>query len=166
MYFSKLPDMLYSLPVNGRETTFVVKDITANSRILNEVINNISLYDEYDIIDGESPETISTKVYGSPKYHWILMIANGKYDYSTDFPLDYLRLMAYVVSKYGEENVNNIHHYENENGLWVSDNYPSARPISNLTHEENINESKRRIRIISKQLVQQISNELEGMFRT
>lgn len=157
--------MLYSFPVNGQEKVFLVRDITANSRILKEVIDNISLYDEYDIVDGESPEVISTKVYGSPKYHWVLMIANGKYDYANDFPLDYPRLLQFVKDKYGEENINEIHHHEDENGYWVNSDYPLARPITNLIHEESVNESKRRIRIISKQLIQQITSELEGLFR-
>lgn len=163
-YFKKLPDMLYDLPVNGKDTTFLVKDITANIRIISDVLSNITLYDEYDIVDGETPEIISQKFYGTSKYHWVIMIANDKYDYSTDFPLTFNRLEDYVKDKYGEDNLYSIHHYEDEYGNIVNSDYPNSIPVTNLDYEGSVNETKRRIKIIDKSLIQKITNELESLF--
>lgn len=161
MYFSKLPEMYYNFPIKDRDTLMVVRDITANVRVVKEVLQNITLYDEYDIVDGETPEIISSKLYGSPLYHWALMVANDKYDYRNDFPLPYDRLEQFAKDKYGEDKIYDIHHYENEEGYVVNSDHPNATPISNLDYEDNVNESKRRIKVVSVQILQQIINEFE-----
>lgn len=159
MYFKKFPEMLYNFPIGGKEKVIVVRDITVNVRVLKKVLENISLYDTYDIVSGETPEIVSAKLYGSSQYHWALMIANQRFDYIADWPLTYDRLEQYCIDKYGVDNVQMIHHYENAEGFVVDSSYPMATPISNLTYEDRINESKRSIKIISKQLLEQIVNE-------
>jgi hypothetical protein len=86
MYFKEFPDMLYDFKYGKKTKTSIVKDITRNVRIRRDLLSNITLYDEYDIIDGETPEIIAEKIYGNAEYHWIVMLSNGKYDYLTDFP--------------------------------------------------------------------------------
>ena len=161
MYFNKLPEMLYNFKVGNTEKVYVVRDITVNVRMLNEVLQNVTLYDEYDIVDGETPEVISEKLYGSPTYHWAIMIANQKFDYTADFPLPYDRLQQYVIDKYGD--LNTIHHYEDPAGNVVNSDTVSSTPISNIMHEEKLNEAKRRIKVISKTLLQQITNEFDNI---
>lgn len=84
---------------NATKTT-VVKDITRNARIKKEILSNISLYDEYDIVDGETPEIISEKFYGTPEYHWVIMIANEKYNHISDFPLQETYLQKHIATYY------------------------------------------------------------------
>lgn len=165
MYFSKLPEIYYNFPVGDRDTLMVVRDITANVRVVKEVLQNITLYDEYDIIDGETPEIISSKLYGSPAYHWTIMIANDKYDYRSDFPLPYDRLEQFVKEKYGEEQMYVIHHYENEEGYIVNSDHPNATPISNMDYEDTVNEAKRRIKVVSVEILQQIINEFDLLMK-
>jgi hypothetical protein len=160
-YFNKLPQMLYNFPIGGSEKMVIVRDITANVRVVKAVLDSITLYDEYDVIDGETPEIVSEKVYGSPEYHWAVMIANLRFDYINDWLLPYDRLVEYCKDKYGETGLNEIHHYEDENGYVVNDDYPLATPIDNITYEERINESKRRIKIVSKTLLQQMVNDFD-----
>ena len=94
MYFKEFPEFLYDFRYTPHETkTAIVKDITRNVRFRKEVLNNIAVYDEYDIVDGETPEIIAEKIYGNPEYHWIIMLANQRYDYLTDFPLPELELV-------------------------------------------------------------------------
>jgi len=160
-YFEKLPEMLYNFRVgsSGEEKVFVVRDITANVRVLKSVLENISLYDEYDIVDGETPEIVSEKLYDRPDLHWALMIVNQRFDYLNDWPLPYDRLIEYCKDKYGVDEIYSIHHYEDENGYVVNSDYPLATPIDNITYEEGINESKRRIKVVSKALIEQMMNE-------
>jgi hypothetical protein len=87
MYFKGFPQYLYDFNYGNRVKTSVVVDITRNIRFRKEILQNITLFDEYDIIDGETPEIISEKFYGTPEYHWVVMLANGKYDYRFDFPM-------------------------------------------------------------------------------
>jgi hypothetical protein len=88
MYFKEFPLFLYDFRYGDYETkTHIVKDITRNVRFRKEVLENIALYDEYDIVDGETPEIVAEKVYGDPEYHWIIMLANQRFDYLNDWPL-------------------------------------------------------------------------------
>jgi hypothetical protein len=160
-YFNTLPEIYYNFVLNGTEKLFVVRDITANVRPLKNTLDNITVYDLYDIVDGETPEIISHRFYGSPKYHWAIMIANQRYDYLNEWPLPYDRLVQYCVDKYGD--IYDTHHYENENGFVVNSDYPAATPIDNITYEDRINESKRTIKLVSLQIIQQMTSEFERL---
>lgn len=159
MYFNKLPTILYNFPVAGEERMFVIKDISVNVRFIKETLNNITLYDEYDINDGETPEIIAHKVYGATHYHWALMLANLRFDYANDWPMTYDRLEEFVKDKYGVDQMYVTRHYEDENGYVVNSDTPTAVPVSNMVYEERINESKRRIKLVSKQMIDQINDE-------
>ena len=102
MYFKDFPKFLYDFKYDStnKTKTSVVMDITHNVRFRKEVLENYTLYDEYDIHDGETPEMIAEKVYGNPNYHWIIMLVNQKYDYISDFPLDYAALTASTAKEY------------------------------------------------------------------
>ena len=63
-----------------------------------------------------------------------------------------LRGNKYVDDKYGV-NADAIHHYVDENGFVVNSDTTGAVSISNRQYEDIANESKRRIKIISKDLV-------------
>lgn len=100
MYFKDFPQFLYDFNYGDSVKTTVVRDITRNVRIKKEILSNVVLYDEYDIIDGETPEIIAEKMYGSPEYHWVIMIANEKYDWTTDFPLSEEILQKHIKTSY------------------------------------------------------------------
>ena len=163
MYFNKFPEMLYNFPIGGVEKVIVVRDITVNVRILKTVLENISLYDTYDVVSGETPEIVSAKLYGSSEYHWALMIANQRFDYINDWVLPYDALEQYCKDKYGDPGLYETHHYEDVDGYVVNSDQAGSTPISNLTYEDRINESKRPIKIISKQLLEQIVNEFSKL---
>lgn len=154
MYFKDFPKFIYDFKYSNSNVTktSVVKDITRNIRFRKEILANITLYDEYDIVDGETPEIIAEKVYGNPEYHWIIMLVNEKYDYSTDFPLEEYALVKVIQDKYGN-NANAVKHYVNAAGFVVNSNSPGAVPVTNEQWEREQNEKKRRIKLISKQLI-------------
>lgn len=164
MYFKKLPEILYNFPFKNGDKMIVVRDITANVRVIQEVLTNITIYDEYDIVDGDTPEIISDKIYGTPLYHWLIMICNLRFDYIEDFPLPFNALTQYIKDKYGEDNLYSVHHYEDSNGFVVNSDEPDALPVSNIDYEDKVNESKRRIKIISKNMIPQIISEFNRLF--
>jgi len=162
MYFKEFPTFLYDFRYgNSANTkTSLVKDITRNIRFRRDILSTITMYDEYDIEDGETPEIIAEKMYGNPEYHWIIMLANNRYDYITDFPLDEVSLVKHIEAKYGEDRYA-VHHYEAQvdadaDNHVVNSDYPGAYPVSNDEWERRINEEKRRIKIISPSLVSAI----------
>lgn len=153
MYFSNFDTFPYDFEINGQRKVLMVSDITKNVRFRKEILANIVLYDEYDMKDGETPEIVAEKVYGNAQYHWIIMLVNERFDYIADYPMTYDALLNYVKDKYGEDQVNAPHHYVNSNGFTVDEYQFGATPVSNLQYEERINESKRRIKIVSPNLI-------------
>lgn len=172
-YFANFPDILYPFELGGKIRLVRVKDIVSNVRVRKKVLSNITLYDEYDIEDGETPEIIAERVYGDANLHWVIMLTNDRYDLWNDFPLSGEALSKYIENKYGQGNEENQHvifgtpHFEDEKGNIVDGPASNlVRVITNLEYETRINESKRRIKIINKTLISTIVSELETSFET
>jgi hypothetical protein len=153
MYFSNFEKVAYDFEINGQRKVLIVSDITKNVRFRKEILSNIALYDEYDMKDGETPEIVAEKIYGNSQYHWIIMLVNERFDYIADYPLTYDALLNYVKDKYGEDNVNATRHYVDSDGFIVDEFQAGATSVSNLQYEERINETKRRIKIVSPNLI-------------
>lgn len=118
MYFKDVPQFLYDFNYgNGVTKTTVVADITRNVRVRKEILDNVTIYDEYDIVDGETPEIISEKFYGTPEYHWIIMLANEKYDWLTDFPLKESELVKHIKTAYNPPLKSNDWYWDTVDGV-------------------------------------------------
>lgn len=101
MYFKEFPSFLYDFKYeDGSVRTEVVKDITRNIRVKKEVLSNITVYDSYDLADGDTPEIIAEKYYGNPEYHWIVMLTNEKFDWLNDFPLTETEITKHIEHTY------------------------------------------------------------------
>lgn len=112
MYFANFPKIVYDFDLTSGVNYQIVTDITRNVRFRKQILDNISLYDYYDMQEGETPEIVSEKIYGTPYYHWVIMLANQRYDYINDFPVSQLELDALVTKRYGATKIDHVHHYE------------------------------------------------------
>lgn len=119
MYFERFPKIYYDYEIGKNTDIKIVTDITRNVRVIKDVLSNITLYDEYDIKEGETPEIIADKFYGSPLYHWVVMLTNERYDYVNDFPLPYAELEKHIKEKYGSRTV----YFNVDNPLQVNIEY-------------------------------------------
>jgi hypothetical protein len=170
-YFNKFPDILYPFEIGKTPQMLRVKDIALNVRIRKEILGNISLYDTYDIQDGETPEKISEKLYGDPNYHWTIMLANERYDLYNDFPLSSNALEEFVKIRYGEDKMYDPHilwgdvHFEDLDGNIVDG--PASETvlmISNYDYEFRRNEAKRRIKVLNNRVISKVVAEIEKAF--
>ncbi|MBM3417392.1 MAG: hypothetical protein FJY17_00550 [Bacteroidetes bacterium] len=96
-YFSFFPQTLYQLSDNNAD---VVSKITARFRFEQSFKDNTAVSYEYEIKDGDTPEIIADKLYGSPERHWIILMFNDIVDVETDWPLDQRTLMQFIEEKY------------------------------------------------------------------
>lgn len=164
MYFEQFPIIYYDFDIDGERVVKLIRDVTLNVRLRKQMIENIAFYDDYVIKDGETPEILSARIYGSPSYHWIIMLANLKFDIINDWPLSERQFNNYIAELYPEMSDRYaVHHYEDENGLTVNQDYVGATPISNFDVEYNKNEEKRNIKLISPTYLGQILNDLKGL---
>lgn len=160
MYFKQFPTVLYQFEINGQLETRLVRDITANVRFRQDVLDKITLYDLYDIQDGETPEILAHKIYGNAMYHWVIMLANQKYDYLNDFPMESSVLDQYINNKYGDQ-IFAIRYYIKD-GFVVMPTVEGAMPITNHDYEVQQNEAKRRIKIIAPELLSSIISQFRN----
>ena len=118
MYFKSFPYTYYSL--DDASTVQVVTNITNRVTLSEEVKTNLSLFDEYDIKDGETPELVASKFYSNPELHWLILHYNEIIDPRFDWPLDTNNLNRHVAGKYTD--VNATHHYVDANNNYTNGN--------------------------------------------
>ena len=118
MYFKSFPYTFYSL--DNTTTVQVVTNITNRVTLSDEVKNNLGLYEEYDIKDGETPELVADKFYNNSELHWLVLHYNEIIDPRFDWPLDTNNLNRYTTGKYND--INAVHHYEDANGDYTNAN--------------------------------------------
>lgn len=159
MYFEKFPQIVYSL---DNKSGFAVTDIFRRVKAETQRLLTAAAYDEYDIKDGETPEILAHKFYGNSNLHWLILIANDIIDPRWDWPLTQAQLNNYITDKYGAGNENAIKYYVTSDAaeLVVHSSYAGAKlPVTNTIYEEQINDTKRRIKILNAKFVPNFVND-------
>jgi hypothetical protein len=110
LYFNNLPNIAYP---DGSGKTIVMKDLMTRIYVISKLAKDPLMFYSYDVKDGETPETVAYKYYGSVDDYWLVMLANKSNDPEWDWPLSNYNLEKYIVNKYGSfENAQQLHHYE------------------------------------------------------
>ena len=125
-YFQKYPLTIFSL--DEYKSGQVLPNLTLRSKFLSNVVTNSALYDLYDIVDGETPESTAAKFYGDPGLHWIILQSNDILDPRFGWPLSPFDLKKFAEGKY--TNINGVHHYENDSGDIVTTANVTITPAS------------------------------------
>jgi hypothetical protein len=176
MFFSQFPKILYDIDGNGNNK--VLPDIFRRIKIRSKVKDNYALLDRYDVENGESPETVAYKVYGSTDYWYVVCLMNNIINRQHDWPLSYQAFEEYVNDKY--DNPNAIHHYEKlqSSGHIVSegpadyDHYvevnaddPDGQSVSNYEYEQRLQDQKRQIQILNPSYLPAFLEEFRKLIR-
>ena len=99
IYFQEFPTTKYDLYFNKQLAD--VTDIFRIVKVKNRFKDDITFYTFYDIQDGERPDAVSQKLYGSPEYYWtFFMINDSLVNYYTDWPLSNTDLQVMIDKKY------------------------------------------------------------------
>ena len=85
MYFRKIEKGFYDLKGDGNQK--IVVDLMTRVKVREKVLNEISLYDKYDVPSGERPEDTAFKHFGSAEYHWVVLLTNNITDAYYDWPM-------------------------------------------------------------------------------
>ena len=113
-YFRELPDILYQsnlLHKTSSQEYIAIKNIFRRVKIQDWIQDNVRFFTKYTIRDGERPDTMAERLYGSPDRDWIVVLTAGITNIKNDWPLSNYDLYRYVETKYGND-LNAIHHYE------------------------------------------------------
>ena len=113
-YFRELPDILYQsnlLHKVSSQEYVQIKNIFRRVKIQDWIQENTNFFNRYTIRDGERPDTLAERLYGSPDRDWIVILTAGITNIRNDWPLSNYDLYRYVENKYGTT-LNDVHHYE------------------------------------------------------
>jgi hypothetical protein len=81
--------------------TSQLTDIFRIVKVKNEYKDDVTFYTFYDIQDGERPDIVSTKLYGSADYYWTFFMVNDNLvNTHTDWPLSTVDLNRTIEKKY------------------------------------------------------------------
>lgn len=94
MYFNKLGTTEY----NGITIPDFLRRVSVTGNVS---VSN--LVDQYTIIEGESPESLSFNYYGTVDYYWTIMILNNIKSRYFDWPLSSQDLGSYITNKHGNK---------------------------------------------------------------
>ena len=168
MYFQYLPKMTYD-PVGDGNGKFVT-NILKRARLRTNVKKELVMLDKYKVQELETPEIVADKHHGSPTYHWVVMLINNISDVNHDWIKSTRQLQRYLQDKYTEAQLDEVHHYEipQSSGdtsitIQVPQGTDGATPVTNLTYEMELNESKRSIDLLRNDYLSFFVGEFEEM---
>jgi|694.fasta_scaffold87432_5 hypothetical protein len=144
-YFNFFPKTLYSLSNKSTSADFIT-NIIARFGFEKELKENSNIYYPYDIQDGDTPETIANKYYGSPERHWVVLLFNDIIDPQYDWPLDQRTIVKFINDKYTANGVSNT---TPQTGLaWSQSNTKSYyKVVTRVTNNATKNTIKEKIEL-------------------
>ena len=158
--FRKFEKGFYDLAGNGNEK--IVTDLMTRVKVREKVINEMSLYDKYDVPSGERPEDTAFKHFGSAQYHYVILLTNNITDAYYDWPMSEQTFETFITDKYS--NPDAIHHYEvtQSSGITkaqgpndysylieVNSDADGAQSVSNREYEQRLQDEKRSINLLN-----------------
>ena len=174
MYFSLFPTIFYDAVGNGdpKIVTHLLKRVALHSKARSVT----SLYDTYDVRNGETPEMIAHKYYDDAEYHWIVLLVNNITDRYHQWPMNTRQFLSHLAERY--DNVDAVHHYEiyqesgdtsvkinigtsniDTDGNTIAD----ATLITNREYEEEKQDVLRKIRLLDPEYLEQFVEEFERL---
>ena len=176
MYFSSFEKGFYDLKGDGNEK--LVTDLMTRVKVREKVVDEISLYDKYDVPSGERPEDTAFKHFGSSKYHWVILLTNNITDAYYDWPMSEQDFETFIRDKYS--NPDAIHHYEvttssgktTGNGpddyshkIEVNSDASGAQSVSNREYEQRLQDNKRSIKLLNPAYLTTFVQEFNNLVR-
>jgi len=171
MFFKSFPIIPYDSvgDLQFKDVTNLLRRVGLRTKLK----SNTSLYDTYDVKEGETPEIIAFKLYGNSELHWIVLMINDITDRYHQWPMNFSQFNEYLNDKYS--NPDGIHHYETTQTSGDTkvkievvndvdeDAYTGLTPITNREYEESEQDAKRSIRLLDPSFVDQFVDEYKKL---
>ena len=190
-YFSNFPRIQYDMdgtnPISPDYTIAI--NIMVSQKLRDAIEDDVAMYYPYIIPPDTRPDILSYQIYGDIAYTWTIFYVNNILDPYWSWPLTEQQFTRYLNSKYGSVNTakTTVHHYEKIQDVRVEAT-GTADPIPERTveidyttyrtieedfrkiiyvyeYEQEKNEAKRSINLISGTYITSIMEQFRGMFR-
>ena len=186
-YFRELPNLEYQSFLsdsNSSDQYLIVKNLFRRVKLRDDLQNVFTLFNKYQIAEGERPDTVAEKLYGRADYDWIILLSANITNVRDQWPLSDKDLYLYAEDKYGPI-LNDIRFYETTEvldskkrvilpaGKVVDGNFTIPNPsnllttlnpvngVSNYEYEIRKNNQKRGIYVLKSTYLQQYINDFK-----
>ena len=190
-YFRELPDLYYQSPLASRVSSreyVLVKNLFRRVKLRDDLQNTFTLFEKFEIRQGERPDTVAEYLYGSADLDWVVMLTAGIINVRDQWPLSDAELYRYAENKYGEE-LNSTRFYETTEvkdssgrlilpkGKIVDSGFTIPNPasktqnlnpvtgVSNYEYEVRKNDDKRLIYILKPDYLQLYLNDMRRIMQ-
>jgi len=167
-YFEFFPTIQYGFQSSTGNAMMSLTNITAHVVLVEKAKQAITVFYDYVIEDGERPDTVANRVYGSVDYTWVVLLVNNIFTLF-DWPLNNREMALYLAEKYGSvqaAQANTL--YRTVDNFFVDHAtyllMPAAQrgtSISSYDYELDLNEAKRRIKVVPQAFIAPLMSELK-----
>ena len=188
-YFRELPNLLYPsfLPEKTSSLDFIeVKNIFRRVKLRDDLFNNFTIFEKYQIPEGSRPDTVAEEIFGSANFDWVILTVAGIINVRNEWPLSNRDLYNYANNKYGEY-LNSTRFFETKEvkdsngrlilpkGKVVDSNFTIPKPgvptatlnpvvgVSNYEYETRLNDDKRNINILREENLQDFLDDMRNI---
>ena len=185
-YFRELPDLRYPSFLSDKMSSLdyvEVKNIFRRAKLRDDLQNNFTVFDKFEIPMGARPDTVAEDLYGNAQFDWVVLTTAGIINVRNEWPLEDRDLYNYSFKKYGDA-LNSPRFFETtevknsdgvtilEKGKVVDSNFTIPNPntptatlnpvigISNFEYETRLNDKKRSIFILREEYLQEFINDI------
>lgn len=191
-FFREFPNLIYPSYMSDRFSslnTIEVKNIFRRIKLRDDLKNNFTLFNYYQIPMNYRPDMVADEEYGSPELDWVVIMTAGIINVRNEWPLSDKEIYDFALEKYGT-NLNNVKYYEtkeikNADGRiilpkgkvvdedFVFTYYDGGRQsvsgtnvrtgVSHYEYETSENNKKRQIQILRLEYLQQFLNDFRDI---
>ena len=185
-YFRELPNLRYPsfLPNKSSSLDFVeVKNLFRRAKMRDDLQNNFTIFNKYEIPMGARPDTVAEDLYGRAQFDWVILTVAGIINVRNEWPLNPRDLYDYSLDKYGDA-LNSTRYFETTEvkdsngrlvlpkGKVVDSNFTIPKPgtpnatlnpvvgVSNYDYETIQNDKKSRIFVLREEYLQEFLNDM------
>ena len=185
-YFRELPNLRYPSFLKEKRSSLdyiEVKNVFRRVKLRDDLHNNFTIFEKYEIDEGMRPDTLAEELYGNPEFDWIILTVAGILNVRNEWPLSNHDLYNYAEEKYGES-LNSVRFFETKEvknadgklilpkGKVVDSGFTIPNPdnvsanlnpvvgISNYEYETRLNDEKRNIYVLREGYIQTFLNDI------
>ena len=180
-YFKQLPNLDYPSLRNDRTSAYdyeIVKNFFKRAVMRDDIYGSLVNFEKYSVKDDERPDQVAYNFYDDSNLDWVVLTTNNIVHIRDEWPMGSQDFLTYLNAKYTAAELTNIHHYETKvirdaannliqpAGIYVDSDHSityvdrgvtttksEITSVTFLEHETNVNDKKRNINILRKELL-------------
>ena len=146
-YFNSLP-LVSQNTYSAYNNNQLVTNLLTRAYLLPSLLNNVMLFYDYEVRDGDTIESVAYNYYNDVYKYWIICYSNNIIDPLFDWPKTSSQFELYLEDKYSQEangvpviayTMSTIHHYEKT--ISVINDFDFANTVTTIWIDEDTYDS-------------------------